>query len=264
MNRVCDGRNGELMMNYYAGLDIGDTKCAASFGCVNISDGKMELLDKQVIKPMGKTSCEILKILRGYIEKYDETGNISGIGISCGGPLNSKRGVILGPPNLPGWDHVEIVKYYRDSFHVPVFLQNDANACAVAEWRYGAGRGCDNLIFMTFGTGGLGGGFVLNGRLYTGSNDMAGEVGHIRLSESGPVGYGKAGSFEGFCSGGGIAQLARARVHAGEGQKLLKLAGGEENITAKKSLTEKRLFRMRRHAAWCRRVWVKTWVIWQP
>ena len=83
---------------------------------------------------------------------------------------------------------------------------NDADACAAAEWKFGAGKGTQNMIFLTFGTG-LGAGLILNGKLYSGTNGNAGEIGHIRLESFGPVGYGKAGSFEGFCSGGGLAQL---------------------------------------------------------
>jgi len=87
-------------------------------------------------------------------------------------------------------------------------VHNDANACALAEWKFGAGKDTRNMVFMTFGTG-LGAGLILDGKLYTGTNDNAGELGHIRLEDYGPVGYGKAGSFEGFCSGGGIRQLAQ-------------------------------------------------------
>ena len=94
---------------------------------------------------------------------------------------------------------------------MPVMLQNDADACALAEWRMGAGKGCQNMIFLTFGTG-MGAGLILNGRLYSGTNNLAGEVGHIRLEKDGPMGYGKRGSFEGFCSGGGIADLGRRRA----------------------------------------------------
>lgn len=136
---------------------------------------------------------------------------LQAIGISCGGPLDSRSGLVLSPPNLPGWDKVNCITPVRERFGVPVGLQNDANACALAEWQWGAGQGCENMIFLTFGTG-LGAGLILNGRLYSGTNDMAGEAGHIRLADDGPVGYGKAGSFEGFCSGGGIAQLARQRA----------------------------------------------------
>ena len=85
---------------------------------------------------------------------------------------------------------------------------NDANACALAEWQFGAGRGCQSMIFLTMGTG-MGAGLILDGRLYEGVTGNAGEVGHLRLAADGPVGFGKAGSFEGFCSGGGIAQIAR-------------------------------------------------------
>ena len=87
-----------------------------------------------------------------------------------------------------------------------VSLRNDADACALAEWNFGAGKGTQNMIFLTFGTG-MGAGLILNGSLYTGTNDMAGEVGHIRMENYGPIGYGKMGSFEGFCSGNGIKQI---------------------------------------------------------
>ena len=129
------------------------------------------------------------------------------VGISCGGPLNSETGVVLGPPNLPGWTEVPVCRLAREHFRVPAALRNDADAGALAEWRWGAGKGCRHMVFLTFGTG-LGAGLILNGQLYSGACDMGGEAGHIRLAEYGPAGYGKSGSFEGFCSGSGIAQLA--------------------------------------------------------
>ena len=158
------------------------------------------------------------------------------IGISCGGPLDSRRGVILGPPNLPGWNEVHISEQLSRHFGVSALLQNDANACAVAEWKFGAGRGADNMVFLTFGTG-LGAGLILNDRLYTGTNDNAGEAGHIRLERFGPVGYGKAGSFEGFCSGGGIAKLgysmALEALQSGKQPAYFKKGMNEGDITAK-------------------------------
>ena len=96
---------------------------------------------------------------------------------------------------------------------MPAFLQNDANACALAEWLWGAGKGFQNVVFLTFGTG-MGGGLILDGKLYCGTNDMGGEVGHMRVAEDGPVGFNKRGSFEGYCSGGGIARLAGERMPA--------------------------------------------------
>ena len=181
----------------FTGIDIGGTKCAVIVGDEN------GIVEK--IRFATTTVSETLENIMAAVEKL---GANDAIGISCGGPLDSKRGVIMSPPNLPGWDNIEIVKMLKDKFNVPVGLANDANACAMAEWKFGAGRGCDNMVFMTFGTG-LGAGLILDGKLYSGTNDMAGEVGHVRLADFGPVGYGKAGSFEGFCSGAGIAELGR-------------------------------------------------------
>ena len=138
-------------------------------------------------------------------------GDVYGMGISCGGPLDSKTGVVMSPPNLPGWDNIPIVKLLSEATGVRAGLHNDANACALAEWTFGAGKGTRNMAFLTFGTG-LGAGLILDGKLYAGTNDNAGELGHIRLAPFGPVGYGKAGSFEGFCSGGGIRQLAQSAI----------------------------------------------------
>jgi glucokinase len=106
---------------------------------------------------------------------------------------------------------VPIVEIFTKKYGVETAVQNDANACALAEWMMGAGKGTRNMIFLTFGTG-MGAGLILDGNLYSGTNDLGGEVGHIRLAPDGPVGFGKAGSFEGFCSGGGIAQLAKSVV----------------------------------------------------
>ena len=95
-----------------------------------------------------------------------------------------------------------------ERFKVPAYLKNDADTCAVAEWKFGAGKGTENMIFLTFGTG-IAAGLILNGRLYEGSTGMAGETGHLRLFETGHIGHGKAGSFEGYVSGGGIAQYGK-------------------------------------------------------
>lgn len=196
-------------MTIVAGIDIGGTKCAVSLG--RVGEGAVEVLGKRRF-PTPSTQSQTID---GFLNELElllaEHGadKPDAIGISCGGPLNSRTGLILSPPNLPGWDRVDIVSPFRDKYGVPTALQNDANACGLAEWKWGAGKGLSNVIFLTFGTG-MGSGLILDGKLYAGTNDNAGEIGHIRLEEDGPVGYGKAGSFEGFCSGGGIARLAQA------------------------------------------------------
>lgn len=199
-------RAGDLL----GGLDIGGTKCAAVLGRAT-ADG-IEIIDKRMF-PTPETPelamTALMASLDALLLQHDNLGSLKAVGVSCGGPLDSKRGLILSPPNLPGWDRVDVLSPLRERYRVPAAVQNDANACALAEWKWGAGRGTRNMIFLTFGTG-MGAGLILNGALYAGTNDMAGEVGHMRLEEDGPVGYGKSGSFEGFCSGGGIAQLARS------------------------------------------------------
>jgi len=196
------------------GFDIGGTKCAVIIGEVSSEVGIAILAKQSMLTDL--PVYEMIDLLFSTAEQMLQEQQISidqldGIGISCGGPLSSKRGLILSPPNLPGWDNVPIVDLAEKRFKRNVLLQNDANACAVAEWKYGAGQGYDNLIFLTFGTG-MGAGLILNGQLYSGISDLAGEVGHIRLSDNGPVGFGKTGSFEGFCSGGGIAQLGQMKA----------------------------------------------------
>lgn len=186
------------------GFDIGGTKCAVSIG-KRAGDG-IEITDKRKIPTdLSRSPYEMLDALCRMAEEM--TNDFSRIGISCGGPLDAARGVILSPPNLPGWDEVKVVEYLRARYHGNVALENDANACALAEWKYGAGRGAENMIFLTFGTG-MGAGLILNGQLYRGACGNAGEIGHVRMAPFGPVGYGKAGSLEGFASGGGIARLA--------------------------------------------------------
>ncbi len=199
---------------YLLGIDIGGTKCAVVLGKGEISDNISDFIIDKIKFPTNvkRGYNEIIKEILSEADELLERNNVKnteliGVGISCGGPLNSKKGVIMCPPNLPDWDNVPIVNIVSEHFGVKAILHNDANACAVAEWRFGAGRGYQNLVFLTFGTG-MGAGLILDGRLYTGTNDGAGEVGHIRLSEDGPEGYGKKGSFEGFCSGGGIKKLA--------------------------------------------------------
>jgi glucokinase len=203
-------------MNTVIGIDLGGTKCAVILGQID-EKGLPSIVGKTVVptkdypdpyQMIGMLQQEMEDLLKSH---QIDIKTVASIGISCGGPLDSVRGVILSPPNLPGWDEVPIVKLFAEKYGIPTSIQNDANACALAEWKFGAGRGTKNMVFLTFGTG-LGAGLILDGKLYAGTNDNAGEVGHIRLDNFGPVGYGKAGSFEGFCSGGGIAQLARIKA----------------------------------------------------
>jgi glucokinase len=208
--------SGSPALSYFIGIDIGGTKSALVLG-ESLEDGGIRILDKTVFPTgTGKGPGSILDgigdSLPGILGKHKiKSADVAGCGVSCGGPLDSRRGILLSPPNLPGWGGFPIVAELEKRMGLQTKLQNDANADALAERNWGAARGCDHVVFLTFGTG-MGAGLILNGRLYEGANGMAGEIGHMRLSAHGPVGFGKAGSFEGFCSGSGISQLARTKV----------------------------------------------------
>ena len=214
------------------GLDIGGTKCAAV--TANWDGERLQILKKEKCPTDHSISPETMLERLFALADGILDGKSDAVGISCGGPLDSAHGVILGPPNLPGWDDVPVTALAARHFGAPAHLQNDANACAVAEWKFGAGRGTRNMIFLTFGTG-LGAGLILDGQLYSGTNDNAGECGHLRLERFGPVGYGKQGSFEGFCSGCGLAQLgcAMARECVQRGVCPAYYQNGEAGATAK-------------------------------
>lgn len=203
-----------MSKQYVVGLDIGGTKCAVLLASVG---NGIEILDKlrfdtETVKGFKYTIDRLFDSINEILQKNNiDKKYVASIGISCGGPLDSKKGIIMSPPNLSGWDNVPIVDMFQQEFGIATYLQNDANACALAEWKLGAGKGSSNMMFLTMGTG-MGAGLIIDGKLYAGQNDMAGEVGHIRLAEKGPEGYGKEGSFEGFCSGGGIGRLAQMRV----------------------------------------------------
>ena len=241
--RTTRGAGAPLRRPLLAGIDIGGTKCAVSLGQTN--GDAVEILDKRRFATPATPESTLTRFvaeLEGLLasqraaEADAQAGaQLATVGISCGGPLDSRRGLILSPPNLPGWDAVDVVTPFRARFGVPAAVQNDANACALAEWWWGAGQGCNSLIFLTFGTG-MGAGLVLDGRIYTGASDMAGEVGHVRLAEDGPLGYGKRGSFEGFCSGGGIARLAQQRalenIQAGHAPAFCPTLADLDSVTA--------------------------------
>jgi len=144
---------------------------------------------------------------------------IAGIGVACGSPMDAERGVILGPPNLQSWNPVPIVEILEREFGLYTRLENDANAGALAEWLFGAGRGRRHVVYLTMGTG-IGGGLVLDGRLYRGANGNAGEIGHMRVVDrGGPLcGCGKHGCLEAFCSGPSIARRAREALAAAPGE----------------------------------------------
>jgi len=194
------------------GLDIGGTKTAIVEGAF---DGR--ILDRlefstEAWRPFAETGPGLFRSIQGVLDSALESGRrVVAISVSVGGPLRIESGILLDPPHLPGWHHLRLRDHLMEAFpDLPVFVEHDGNAGALAEFHFGAGRGRPNLrhlVFLTFGTG-LGAGLIVNGQLLRGATDTAGEVGHLRLAPDGPFGYGKAGSWEGFASGAGLIELA--------------------------------------------------------
>lgn len=207
-----DSGRAHLPPRVWVGVDIGGTKTAivVSRRLPNV----LERVEFPTIPSRGPSRAVelIQKSINSALQRQGlSIGAIRRIGVSCGGPLDRSRGIIQAPPNLATWVDVPIKAILEERFGVRCNVENDANAGAVAEHRYGAGRGADNMVFLTMGTG-LGAGIIVDGHLYHGTNDFAGEIGHVRLTPSGPFGYHKRGSAEGWASGGGIAQLAKRVV----------------------------------------------------
>jgi glucokinase len=197
---------------YILGLDIGGTKTAMVLGTLNA-----EVVARHEISTPAKLDFEAaMQIICTAIDAFLGQLCVSGcqppqaISISIGGPLNIADGILFSPPHLAAWGEAHLKQYLHEKYTLPILLEHDGNAGALAEYYFGAGRGANNLIFLTMGTG-LGAGIILNGAIYHGATDSAGEVGHIRLAEEGPTEYGKVGSWEAFACGAGIVKLAYLR-----------------------------------------------------
>lgn len=214
------------------GIDIGGTKLA---GGLATADGT---LLAEARRPSGAEDGpeavigRILELARGVVE---EAGigleEVERIGIGCGGPLDPWRGVIRNALNMPGWIDIPIVARIEHELGRPAFLDNDANAAALGEHRFGAGRGVENLVYLTVSTG-VGGGVILDGRLYQGENGNAAELGHISVDAAGRECHcGSVGCIETYSSGTSIADRTREALAADDDPSVLR-SGAAEAITA--------------------------------
>jgi glucokinase len=211
-----------------AGVDIGGTKIALA---VAAPDGQI-LEGTRFPTRVEDGPRAILERVFSEIERMCEGAGarLAAVGVGCGGPLDRARGLILSPPNLPGWDEFPIVSLLEERFGVKALLDNDANAAALGEHRHGAGRGLKHLVYITISTG-IGGGVIVSNKLVHGVHDGAGEVGHMTVLPDGPAcGCGGRGCLEALCSGTAIARRARERLAAGGESLLSSLNYGE--ITA--------------------------------
>lgn len=199
-------------MRTILGLDAGGTKTACVEGTADGEILQRVELPTHANEPFAQTFPRIAEALHGVMAEAGHAGrSIAALSVSVGGPLRIKEGFLLNPPHLPGWHNVALRAALEAAFPgLPVRVEHDGNAGALAEFRFGAGRGrtgLRHLIFLTFGTG-VGAGLIVNGQIVHGATDTAGEIGHWRLAEEGPPGFGKHGSWESFGSGAGLVELA--------------------------------------------------------
>jgi glucokinase len=195
-----------------AGVDVGGTKIGL---CVGTPDGRVLASDRFAVDPVAEPEpilreCrDRLQILRGRLDPAHANTDFAAVGCACPGPLDYKAGRFINPPNNPKWHGFGLRDWLRAHFACPSGMMNDANAAALAEWLWGAARGTQTSVFLTMSTG-MGSGLIIDGRLYEGPLGLAGEIGRIRLrdTDDGPVGFGRRGSVEGYCSGPGMTQLA--------------------------------------------------------
>ncbi len=202
----------------YIGIDIGGTKLAVSL--FDIDSSTIARREQFATGPQSDPVAALgnaIETAKKWIDQQNAPPRA--VGVSVGGMFDIETGCMKQAPHLPNWSNFPIVETIRKQLDLPVFAENDANACALAEWKYGAGVGTQNLIFLTFGTG-LGGGLILNGKLYRGISGLAGEIGAIRVAEDGPAIRNKPGCLEGFASGAGIASYAET-VRASQTNSIL-------------------------------------------
>ncbi len=198
------------------GVDIGGTKTAV---CLGTAAGELKAAHRFPTRPLDGAGAwfdrarDAIGALCG--EAQVREGQIGAVGIAAPGPVNVPAGCLLAPPNLPGWDEVPVVDWFRRAYGRPVHMNNDANAAALAEYLYGSCKGTPDLVYLTLSTG-LGAGVVSGGRLVQGVSDLAGEIGHGVLDPDGPpCPCGLRGCFEVYCGGRSVARRLRERIRAG-------------------------------------------------
>jgi glucokinase len=212
------------MTDLYGAIDLGGTKVRAliadleanvrgeHFQSTGAGDGRDAVIDR-----MAQALDE------AATKAGVSSDSLRAVGLASPGALDLVHGLVYDAPQLPGWDGVPIVEVLRDRFGVPVLLENDANAAAIGENRFGAGRGTRYMVYLTISTG-VGGGIIVDGKVYHGATGAAGELGHMMVWPNGPLCMcGQRGCLEGIASGTGIAWRAQALVDAGKAPGLARV-----------------------------------------
>ena len=236
------------------GGDLGGTQFR-----IALADGEGRLLHRTAIRTEASQGLQaVLQRIKGSIRDTIALapGMVAQIAVAAPGPLDPWKGIIYTPPNLPGWDEVPLKDVLEDAFGIPVSIGNDANLAALAEWRFGAARGSNHVVYMTVSTG-VGGGVVDSGKLLLGYGGGAAEVGHMTIDMDGPrCNCGNHGDLEALASGTAIARRAVEAVKAGGQSSIVGLAGGLERVAAEHVVEAARqgdelALRVMRRAGYC-------------
>ncbi len=172
----------------------------------------------------------VVEAIAGVVCELLEGGRPERLGVAVPGPLSVRDGVVFQPPNLHGWGEVPLRAMLVERLGCPVVLENDANAAALGEWWKGAGQGSRHMVYVTVSTG-VGGGLILDGTLYRGASDVAGEIGHVMVDPAGPVcPCGRVGHLEGISAGPAIVRWVEGRLQEGEPSTLR----GQQPLTAER------------------------------
>ncbi|MBN2048573.1 MAG: ROK family protein, partial [Anaerolineaceae bacterium] len=211
-------------MNTYISIDVGGTQIRVA---VYPAEGIDPLRIKKIATKGIGTAVE--RIIATVKELWRKEENVKAIAICVPGPVDPEAGIIFTAANVPEWNNIPLRDILQNEFHVPVFLGNDANLAALAEWQFGAGRGHRNLIYLTISTG-VGGGVIMDGNLLLGYRGLGAELGHVIVQPDGAMcGCGNRGHIESYSSGTGIANFVKEQLATGRASSL----ANEEKITAK-------------------------------
>ncbi|HZV49877.1 MAG TPA: ROK family protein [Candidatus Dormibacteraeota bacterium] len=185
-----------------AGIDLGGSQIRVA---VAEPEGRIVATSRTRTSALG-TPRRVADWAAGRIVRLAGTTSVHRVAVGAPGPVDPARGVLVNPPNLPGWRNVPLATLLADRLGCPVDLENDANLAAWGEYRHGAGRGSRTMVYITWSTG-VGSGLVLDGRLFSGAHGAAGEVGHMIIDPKGPIdGCGQRGCVEAFCGGAALAR----------------------------------------------------------
>lgn len=212
-------------------LDFGGTKLAAAAA---VAGSRSFLARASAPSPQQKSAEVDRRIILELADEVLKGKRPAAVGVSFGGPVRQEDGVVLLSHHVPGWEKFPLAEWLRERFGAPTFVENDANAAALGEWHYGAGRGTRSFLYITISTG-IGGGIVIAGELYRGADGLAGEIGHMTVDRNGPrCSCGRRGCLEALASGPAIADRARKlladRSHPVEGRVIRELVGGDLSL----------------------------------